>query len=432
MSQKQQQQQQDETMSSSGGASNSSYYQQYMSRFDLPTHWNSKDKCNHLEITASGLRVSYKSGKADNDAALVRANNPIPSACGIFYFEITVISKGREGYIGVGVCTSAMPLTRLPGWEKNSYGYHGDDGNIFKGSGSGRTYGPTYTTGDVVGCCINFVQNTLFFTKNGVPLGEAANDIKGLNLYPCIGLRTPGESIEVNFGQRPFTFDIEQLFKEEKHRVFKSMKATSTGEEEITATQLVLAYLMHHGYSETVRLFANATGIADDSLNSQLDDIKNRQRISELLSKGEIDKVISELNRLYPDFLQKRKDILFKLLCQKFIEMIKSSPIEETMAFGQKELYKFSQESAEYENNLKEVFSLIAYTNPFSSPVSYLLQEDRREPIVSDLNCALLATPVLEKIVRQTKVVIDEVVNNSAGPSAIFINVKEFIENDDT
>lgn len=33
-----------------------------------------------------------------------------------------------------------------------------------------------------------------------------------------------------------------------------------------------------------------------------------------LLRNGQIDSVISELNRVYPDFLQKRQDILFKLL----------------------------------------------------------------------------------------------------------------------
>jgi len=429
------------TSPTSTGVVNNIYYNsQFKSKFDLPTQWNGKDKCTHLDISPNGLKVSYKTSKTDNEAGLVRANNPIPPSCGIFYFEITVISKGRDGYIGVGVCTSNMPLTRLPGWEKNSYGYHGDDGHLFKGSGSGRIYGPTYTTGDTVGCCINFVQNTLFFTKNGVPLGEAANDIKNLpNLYPCIGLRTPGESITVNFGQSPFSFDIDQLFKEEKLRVFKTMKATTTGEEEVSATHLVLAYLMHHGYSETVKLFAESTGIVSkETLNSQLDDIKNRQRISALLVQGDIDGVMSELDRLYPSFLQKRKDILFKLLSQKFIEMIKRSPIEEAMIFGQTQLSEFAEQSEEYANILKDIFLLIAYTEPLECSNSYLLTSERRESIVNDLNCALLiycnrpATPVLEKVVRQSQVVLDEVVANNAGPGAIFVNVKEFINVDDT
>ena len=57
------------------------------------------------------------------------------------------------------------------GWEANSYGYHGDDGNVFRCSGSGTPYGPKFTTGDVIGCCINFVDKNCFFTKNGNSLG---------------------------------------------------------------------------------------------------------------------------------------------------------------------------------------------------------------------------------------------------------------------
>ena len=40
---------------------------------------------------------------------------------------------------------------RLPGWDKHSYGYHGDDGHSFCSSGQGQKYGPTFTTGDVIG-----------------------------------------------------------------------------------------------------------------------------------------------------------------------------------------------------------------------------------------------------------------------------------------
>lgn len=116
------------------------------------------------------------------------------------------------------------------GWERNTYGYHGDDGYLFRGSGQGRSYGPTFSTGDIVGCCVNFISGTLFFTKNGIPLGtillllasgpwihcygvgEAANDIKG-TYYPCVGLRTPGEIVEVNFGQKNFSYDYEQYLR---------------------------------------------------------------------------------------------------------------------------------------------------------------------------------------------------------------------------
>jgi len=93
---------------------------------------------------------------------------------------------GAPRYIGIGLCTSNSNLNKLPGWEKHSYGYHADDGCIFNASGSGDNYGPTFTTGDVVGCGYNMVDRTIFFTKNGVNLGTAftgisvSNDIVGI------------------------------------------------------------------------------------------------------------------------------------------------------------------------------------------------------------------------------------------------------------
>jgi len=74
-------------------------------------------------------------------------------------------------FMGIGLSEKNVSLNRLPGWDPISYGYHGDDGNFFSSSGKGVEYGPTFTTGDVIGCGLNFVTRQLFFTKNGQHLG---------------------------------------------------------------------------------------------------------------------------------------------------------------------------------------------------------------------------------------------------------------------
>lgn len=93
---------------------------------------------------------------------------------------------------GIGFSHRTVSLSRLPGWEDNSWGYHGDDGRAFCCLGTGETFGPTFTTGDVIGCGIDWTNagppgkdrerakdgdkkggGRAFFTKNGEFLGRS-------------------------------------------------------------------------------------------------------------------------------------------------------------------------------------------------------------------------------------------------------------------
>lgn len=104
--------------------------------------------------------------------------------------------------------------TSFLGWDAGSFGYHGDDGHGFAGSGVGDTYGPRFTTGDIIGCGINFADASAFYTKNGRFIGTAFSSLNlSKQYYPVVGLRTPGEHVETNFGGKPFAFDAELYVK---------------------------------------------------------------------------------------------------------------------------------------------------------------------------------------------------------------------------
>lgn len=97
----------------------------------------------------------------------------MPRAAGIYYFECQVQAKQKEVWIGIGFCGPKTPLERLPGWEQESWAYHGDDGCTFNSHATGKQYGGhKYGPSDTVGCGVNFRTGQAFFTKNGVNLGE--------------------------------------------------------------------------------------------------------------------------------------------------------------------------------------------------------------------------------------------------------------------
>ncbi|XP_046687639.1 LOW QUALITY PROTEIN: ran-binding protein 9-like [Homalodisca vitripennis] len=216
----------------------------------------------------------------------------------------------------------------VTGWDKHSYGYHGDDGHSFCSSGTGQPYGPTFTTGDVIGCGVNLIDNTCFYTKNGHNLGIAFTDLPP-NLYPTVGLQTPGEVVDANFGQAPFMFDIEDMMKELRSRTRLTIHnypvPASQGEWQAILHKMVSTYLVHHGYCATAEAFANGTGqVFDEEITS----IKNRQRILKLVLAGRMGEAIETTSRLYPGLLEHNLNLLFMLKCRQFVEMVNGSDSE--------------------------------------------------------------------------------------------------------
>jgi hypothetical protein len=65
----------------------------------LPSKWNSQDKNASLEVVGDGFEVKYagaKSGDREHEASSIRTDNPMPSQCGLYYFEIEILTRKRE------------------------------------------------------------------------------------------------------------------------------------------------------------------------------------------------------------------------------------------------------------------------------------------------------------------------------------------------
>lgn len=309
----------------------------------LPAFWNSKDKSKNIEVGSNGLDLAYIGpGKQETHAALARSNFPMRYQCGIFYYEMKVISKGDDGYIGMGFCSDSNKLERLPGWDPDSWGYHGDDGHSFAGSGTGKTYGPCFSTGDVIGCGVNFADNSAFYTKNGKFLGIAFTNMELTKpIYPAIGLRTPGEQVTANFGHEPFVFDIAQYVRDQKISFISQITKPVTTRTAETCSkevmdQLILSYLIHHGYTGTAKaVVQNAGHVSGQELF--LSDVHNLSKVGEkdmeerhvirsAIVNGKIDEAIRLIQTYFPGVLEEEgrgQELQLWLKCGRFVEMMR-------------------------------------------------------------------------------------------------------------
>lgn len=384
-------------------------------RVMLPYAWNQEDKCDLLSLHNSNLSVHYIGpGRTDTDAASVRGNHSIPPQCGIYYFEVTVENKGKDGYIGIGFCGPDVPLHRLPGWDPLSWGYHGDDGNKFQCQGKGKQYGPTFSTNDTVGCGINFMDRTAFYTRNGLYLGEAFSDLPvelSVPIYPCVGLRTQGEIIRANFGASPFLFDIDFHVRNQRECAMKKIQELPLPEIDLKNT--ISAYLAHHGYSKTLSVFEQQNSFTKSKMELRI-------QLKNLILNGNLEEAISLLNLECPRIYHERPDILTELHIQAFLEYIKSSQPIKALEYGQKYLSRLSSHPV-----VPNAFSLLAYADKSRAPESKLLCNSRRQIIADLVNSSVLVSigmpgvPVFETLVRQMLVAGQESASLSCGKTSI-------------
>lgn len=227
-------------------------------------------------IMNSRLRVNINSQKKQQWATTWANNGLHHAKCAIFYFEIRVLSvtssqAGRNSHVLVGFKNWAkvqektglsendssnipsVPSTSHSNMLRNAFdgnrnsaspssssshsqlnevetfSYSGLDGNKSDGSGS-QKYSRPFKNDDIIGCGVNFLDGTIFFTKNGMFLGNAFTDICDIDLVPFVSIKS-GNSIRTNFGlSEEFLFDIDKYQLQWKYKSFSHVFKTVDGE----------------------------------------------------------------------------------------------------------------------------------------------------------------------------------------------------------
>ena len=181
----------------------------------------------------------------------------VVAATSVPYFEVKIADTFQPGAdysdvcVAVGLCNSSFRLTgKMPGWDLNSCGFHGDDGHRFHGNGNnGGPFGVSraFPPGSTVGCGVVLdwgrlirgrggygsseqLDSIIFYTLNGEMVGPAfvlPAELRRLRrdpdtdmpvadatpqpqqpLYPVVGC-DGSLALEVNHGAAPFLFDPE-------------------------------------------------------------------------------------------------------------------------------------------------------------------------------------------------------------------------------
>ncbi|KAH8881612.1 ran-binding protein [Thozetella sp. PMI_491] len=412
----------------------------------LPSKWNKDDKSANLEVLGEGFEVKHTgsrgSGDRDHEACAIRADHYMPSQCGVYYFEVIILNRKRdESMIGIGFSSKTVSLSRAPGWEPESWGYHGDDGHCFAAQTVGKSYGPKFGPGDTVGCLVNFRLGQALFTRNGIELPIAFRDVnfrdvKG-KLYPTVGLKRPGDHVFVNFGQLPFQYDIDRYVKMQQQKIEQEINETDTSflapglKEHELVEQLVLQFLQHDGYVETARAFAEelrdvkmalrqdpheeipGINIKDD------EDARNRQRIRRAILEGDVDKALKYTNSYYPQVLKENEQVYFRLRCRKFVEMIRkdaelnllveqrAAKARSAAATGDLDEIMLEADGSAYDDQMDtdaEVSKLLQEALEYGQELRNEFGKDRRKEVTAHLEeiFALMAyqNPLKEKEVK--------------------------------
>ncbi|XP_057986788.1 uncharacterized protein LOC110658616 isoform X3 [Hevea brasiliensis] len=171
---------------------------------------------------------------------------------------------------------------------------------------------------------------------------------------------------------------------------------------------IVLSYLVHNCYKETVESFVACTGMKQPA--DCLEDMEKRKRIFHYALEGNALKAIELTEELAHGLLENNKDLHFNLLSLHFIELVCTRKCTEALEFAQSKLTPFGKVQ-KYVEKLEDFMALLAYEEPEKSPMFHLLSLDYRQQVVDSLNRAILAHAnrpsyaAIERLIQQTTVV---------------------------
>ncbi|ANQ07979.1 Uncharacterized protein PCOAH_00022030 [Plasmodium coatneyi] len=213
---------------------------------------NTTNVSNFITVSKDKLTATYSAWGKHTDIACVQVNKCASRDCSIYYFEVEVLSCSNFSKIVIGMTSKNYTINKNPGSEYNSFGYKNDDGKKIIDSKL-ESYSNGYTKYDIIGCGINYFDNSAFFTKNGKFLGKACNVNPKYDYYATVGLTTLGDKIKFHLNN--FYFDIYNMIYEECEKERKIIKSIYIQKD--IFTDVIKSHLIKCGYFNTYKSFVD-------------------------------------------------------------------------------------------------------------------------------------------------------------------------------
>jgi len=164
---------------------------------DTPTNnfatLNPLDKPSHTSLTEGNLKVSNTTNGWESITSSISMNS------GKWYIEIYLAATSTP-LIGIVPSNWNADISDSRFWaDSDGHGYYGSDGTLHN-SGTGSSYGDSYTINDIIGIALDADSGTLTFYKNDVSQGEAASSLLG-EYKVVMGINSTSEILIANFGQ---------------------------------------------------------------------------------------------------------------------------------------------------------------------------------------------------------------------------------------
>ncbi|VDL62333.1 unnamed protein product [Hymenolepis diminuta] len=251
-------------------------------------------------------------------------------------------------------------------WDSSCYGLD-NSGALYHSSPDTVLCPNGFKEKDIIGCGINFITSSLFFTKNGQFLGNAFEGIIPIygtsEIHPVIlmdGLQT---RILTNFGESPFVYPfLKYLSSERFTQESQLVSALSRDFIDVKMRDLVAGYLVHHGYIETASSFSRWTKMGESASSPKktrcdidltsasttggeaaaaelsteasaqsgvepesfpgIGSMQHRRSLRSFCQRCKFGLVASTLNALYPRIVEKYPELILQLRCRQLIEMM--------------------------------------------------------------------------------------------------------------